>query len=349
MYFAVCLGLIQPLVWRLDSDQQKLEFNLQFETYLLNYGTFVFLIIAAVTSLSPNLFWSESNDANMWTRTTVIFLVGLVCAVGWIQPNSYLRCIGSAALLFAVYLLFHYTPLTGTVKAIPVHTHFDVPYTAWKRGLAVTPGIVGAVWHTAMFFFSRRTADLVWRRSYWIAGSLTGLRAIIASPANATMAFNVMAVDAERGDIIWDTVVSRGPLGPIEDYRATGASSTPCTDGKLVFAHFGNVTACLDFKGQIRWKHIDSQYASSVVYGAASSPILVDDRLIVVQDREHWVQVRKSYVAAYQKSSGQILWRVEPTDTRNSYGTPLAVLRNQMTAVVTTTSRALLSYDLRKR
>jgi outer membrane protein assembly factor BamB len=114
-----------------------------------------------------------------------------------------------------------------------------------------------------------------------------------------------------------------------------------------VFAHFGGVTACLDFKGHVRWKHIDLQYASSVVYGAASSPILADDRLIVVQDREHWEEAGKSYVAAYQKSSGQILWRVEPHDARSSYGTPLTLLSTQPPAVVTTTSHALLAYDLR--
>ena len=351
VHFAVGLGLIQPLVWRLDSDRQKLGGPLQFENYFLKYSTFVLLTIAGVASLNPNRFWSDSVDANIWTRATVILLVGLTFAIGWFQANSYFRCIGSATLLFSAYLLFHYTPLTSTVLTIPVHAHFDVDYAAWKRGLAVAPGIVGAVWHATIFLFSRRTTDLASRRNPWFAGALAGLaivlfvRATMASPAKR-MAFTVMALDAESGNVLWDTVVSRGPLGRIEDHRASGASPTPCTDGSSVFAHFGGVTARLDYKGHVRWKQTDSQHAASVVYGAASSPILVDDRLIVVQDREHLEQARKSYVAAYQKSSGQILWRVEPADARNSYGTPLALLGGQPT-LVTITSQALLSYDLR--
>jgi hypothetical protein len=194
----------------------------------------------------------------------------------------------------AVYLLFHYTPLTGTVKEIPVHNHSEVPYTWWKRGLAVIPGIVGAFWHTAMFILSRRIGHLISRQNFWLVGTLAGLaivvfvRATLAFPTNARMAFIAMAVDAERGNIAWETVVSRGAVGGIEDSRAAGASPTPCTDGTLVFVHFGSVTACLDFKGQMLWRHIDSQYPSSVVYGAASSPVLVNDRLIVIQDRERW-------------------------------------------------------------
>lgn len=190
-------------------------------------------------------------------------------------------------------------------------------------------------------------------KTQWIAVPLAalaiaiGVRASIALPSNAQMAFTVISVDAKSGNVLWNTVVSRGPLGRIGDNRANGASPTPATDGELVFVHFGGVTAGLDFNGEVRWKHIDAQYASSVVYGATSSPIIADDRVIVVQDRERSEQARKSHVAAYEKSSGRILWRVEPPDARNSYGTPLAFVGNQPPAMITVTSQALLAYDLR--
>jgi len=94
------------------------------------------------------------------------------------------------------------------------------------------------------------------------------VRGIMAFPENVRSAFRVLCVDAENERILWDRTVSRGPVGKLDDYRSSAASPSSCTDGNLVFAHFGSATACLTVTGQLKWKHKDPRYTSSVLYGS---------------------------------------------------------------------------------
>ncbi len=60
------------------------------------------------------------------------------------------------------------------------------------------------------------------------------------------------------------------------------ASSTPCTDGKLVFAYVGTgALACFDFAGNEIWKfNAQERYGSfSIQHGMHITPLLHEDKL----------------------------------------------------------------------
>ena len=80
------------------------------------------------------------------------------------------------------------------------------------------------------------------------------------------------------------------------------ASPTPVLEGDRVYVHFGPYgTACLTTEGKVVWK---TSLAHKTLYGPSSSPVLLDDLLIV---QCHGTDVR--FVTALDKKSGKARWR----------------------------------------
>lgn len=154
----------------------------------------------------------------------------------------------------------------------------------------------------------------------------------------------VVALDLDTGAQLWQTSI--GPTGKSKRHRYnTYAAPTPATDGRLIFAHFGDRLACLDIDGQILWtKELDEQYAEYAHYGSASSPVLTATAVIVAHDRET-TEKPNGWLGAFDKRSGDELWKVEWTDTCCSYTTPLVRRRGASEEVIFTGAGAVTSYD----
>jgi outer membrane protein assembly factor BamB len=123
------------------------------------------------------------------------------------------------------------------------------------------------------------------------------------------------ALDRATGRILWRR---EAPLERTEtiDARNSPASPTPVSDGKNLFVFFGDyglVSYGLD--GNERW-HVPLGPFTNV-YGVGVSPVLVDDKIILVID-----QSGGSYIAAFGQNDGKQRWEVSRPEALSGHSTP---------------------------
>jgi outer membrane protein assembly factor BamB len=123
------------------------------------------------------------------------------------------------------------------------------------------------------------------------------------------------ALDRATGRILWRR---EAPLERTEtiDARNSPASPTPVSDGKNLFVFFGDyglVSYGLD--GNERW-HVPLGPFTNV-YGVGVSPVLVDDKIILVID-----QSGGSYIAAFGQDDGKQRWKVARPEALSGHSTP---------------------------
>lgn len=166
-------------------------------------------------------------------------------------------------------------------------------------------------------------------------------------PAAAEVERSVVALDLESGELLWRTPVLVAPRGTIHHLN-TVVAPTPVTDGESVFVYFGSAIARLDRDGEPIWKReVDPRYAELSRYGASSSLVLTRDAVIVTQDRESAAAEDPGWIAAFDRASGEPLWRSQWDDTCCSYSTPLVVERGGGEEIVFAHSGRVASYDAR--
>jgi len=155
----------------------------------------------------------------------------------------------------------------------------------------------------------------------------------------------VLAYDREVGEELWETKIFSGPREHVHRQN-TQAAPTAVADGEHYFAYFGSELVKLDRRGAIVWQEtIDPSFAEFSHYGAASSPVLTNDAVIVTQDRERPSTPDLGWIAAYDKETGQRLWRSEWNDTCCSYSTPLVVERGGQSEIIFAHSGFVRGYD----
>jgi outer membrane protein assembly factor BamB len=169
----------------------------------------------------------------------------------------------------------------------------------------------------------------------------------------------LLRFDRKSGKALWQREVGQGTprrKGPVGDNRFHDennlASPSPVTDGRHVWAHFGNGDlACYDFAGERVWAiNLRKEHGVySIWWGHANSPVLAGDLIIsaCMQDPKDG---GKSYVVAHDKRTGKEKWFVkrdtgateEPAD---SYTTPIVVERGGRTELLVFGGNVLNSYD----
>jgi len=155
---------------------------------------------------------------------------------------------------------------------------------------------------------------------------------------------SLVAVDPATGAIRWQTAIESGPPEAIHRINSY-AGPTPATDGRAVFAFFGAVLAAVDLEGQLVWRReVDPHYAELSHYGAASSLVLTDGAVIAVRDRED-AEHGVGWMGAFDKATGEPLWRNEWDDTCCSYSTPLVSDRGHGPEVLFIHAGRIAAYD----
>lgn len=147
-----------------------------------------------------------------------------------------------------------------------------------------------------------------------------------------------LALEGKTGETLWE---AKAPHEQLEAIHRIGshAQSTPATDGKLVVSFFGSSgLVCHDASGRQMWLHRMGPFKND--FGAGSSPILVDDRVILCQDHD-----TDSFLAAYDKRTGKPLWKTDRSDFARNYCTPVVWEVEGRKQIVVAATLRVVGYD----
>jgi outer membrane protein assembly factor BamB len=169
----------------------------------------------------------------------------------------------------------------------------------------------------------------------------------------------LVCIERDTGKTLWQQTVVRAPLESKHKLNSF-ASSTPATDGKLVYVSFLEVdgstvpapnvgrprpitpgrmvVAAYDFEGNQKWMSRPGDFVSA--HGYCSNPVLYKDFVIVNGDHDG-----DSYVVALDKSSGQTVWKTPRRHKTRSYVTPLIREIDGRTQMVFSGSKCIISLD----
>lgn len=148
-----------------------------------------------------------------------------------------------------------------------------------------------------------------------------------------------LALERATGKVIWRR---EAPHNELEEIHTIGsfAQPTPVTDGRYVVSLFGSSGLyAYDRDGTELWKLPMGPFSNN--FGAGSSPIMVDDWVILNQDHD-----TDSFLTALDKSSGERIWRTDRSEFPRSYATPVLWNNNGKRQIVIAGTLRIVGYDL---
>lgn len=146
-----------------------------------------------------------------------------------------------------------------------------------------------------------------------------------------------VCLDRSSGKVRWSKVA---PTKSIEPHHPTGSpavASVAC-DGERVFAFFGSYgLLCYDLNGKLLWSRPMGPFQDE--FGASSSPILLDGKVILSQDHDI-----DNFLTAIDVVTGETDWTTAREGTR-SYSTPVIWNVGGEPQIVVAGSLRLTAYD----
>jgi outer membrane protein assembly factor BamB len=153
--------------------------------------------------------------------------------------------------------------------------------------------------------------------------------------------FKVICLNADTGKILWEQTAYEGTPYDNRHRKSSFASSTPATDGKLVYAFFGTEGLyAYDMGGKLAWK-ADLGKLGTVGMGTGTSPILYENLLILQCDEENGAA---SFIIALDKKTGREVWKT-PRKVQVSWATPILVRAPERTELITIGNETIIAYD----
>lgn len=152
---------------------------------------------------------------------------------------------------------------------------------------------------------------------------------------------HLVCLEGGTGTELWRQLVLTSPLE--KKHRLNSwASSTPATDGRLVYVAFLDreemVVAAYDFAGKLRWQVRPGAFSSR--HGFCSSPILWKEKVIVNGDHDG-----ESYLVALDRDSGKTLWKTPRENKTRSYCVPLLRTLDGRNQMILSGDKSVASYD----
>ena len=124
-----------------------------------------------------------------------------------------------------------------------------------------------------------------------------------------------ISLDRASGKILWRREAPKTRSEKI-DKRNSPASPSPATDGKNIYVFFGEYgMISYGFDGNERW-HVPLGPFNNV-YGMGASPVVVDDKVVLVCD-----QSSGSFIAAYGLADGKQRWKTARPEALSGHSTP---------------------------
>ena len=174
-----------------------------------------------------------------------------------------------------------------------VALHSDMPVVFGPR--------TNAIWRTDLPL--GHSSPCVWDQKIFLTGIDDGK-------------LETLCLDRADGKIVWRRSVAPERIDP-GSRNGSAANSTPATDGQRVYVYFGSFgLLCYDFAGNELWRK--PLPIPITQHGASTSPILVDDFLILACDQDIG-----AYLLAVNRRTGETSWRVERAGFRRGFSTPM--------------------------
>ena len=185
------------------------------------------------------------------------------------------------------------------------------------------------------------TTNVLWKTSVPGNGSSSpivwGDRIFLTTSRNGGRRVSILSFRRSDGELLWETDAPDGRAANVHR-KNSPASATMTTDGERLYASFGSLgMLAVDFDGHIVW-HRDLGRIDNY-HGAAGSPLLYRDTVIIYQD-----QNGGAFVIALDTSTGETRWRTSRTASVG-WGTPIAVTVGDHDELIVSSQRHVRSYD----
>ena len=150
-------------------------------------------------------------------------------------------------------------------------------------------------------------------------------------------------IDFTTGRVRWQRELYSAPPPMKRHLKNSFASETPVTDGRRVYVYFGSIglLGAFNMSGETIWVNEVEVHNTLLEMGTAASPILYEDRLYIVNDN-----TTRSFMAAYDKNTGDEIWEVERDEQGQNWSTPFVWENETRTELVTSGTQGVRSYDL---
>ncbi len=151
------------------------------------------------------------------------------------------------------------------------------------------------------------------------------------------------AFDFHTGAVRWQRELYAATPPGKRHLKNSFASETPVTDGRRVYVYFGAIgqVAAFNMSGETVWTRELEVYNTTLEMGTGASPILHDEHLYIVNDN-----TTHSFVAAFDKGSGEEVWRVDRNERGQNWSTPFVWEHDLRTELVTAGTQGVRSYAL---
>jgi len=197
------------------------------------------------------------------------------------------------------------------------------------------------------------TSNVLWKTAIrgvaWSSPVISGEQIWTSSATEDGKELFAVCTDFNSGKIIKELMLFKPDsvqhIHPTNSY----ATSSPCIEDGFIYIHFGTYgTACVDTRTfEVIWTRTDLN--CDHMQGAASSPILYKDLLIL-----HIEGTDVQYLIALDKRTGKTIWKtdrprefydsIEPV-SRKAYCTPIVVNVNGKDQLISNGSQLAIAYE----
>ena len=258
---------------------------------------------------SSNPSTSSSNLPEKWSKTSNIEWTSTIPGLGWSSP-----------IVTGTNIFLTTVTTDGQAKLPQVGTDYSNDYIAElsKQG-----------------FKDKELLDRLNARDFEF-------------PNEVTLHYFLYSVDLESGKANWKREFHSGRPPGGRHRKNSFSSETPVTDGSRVYVYINNLGLfAYDLAGNQVWKTPLENFPTILDFGPASSPTLVNDLVVILNDNE-----KQQFIAAFDKNTGKQVWRtnrsihVQGSDRQTGWSSPYVWKNSRRTEIVTIGPDLAISYDL---